>query len=147
MFPYTVVTLDSTAVIEQGGNDEASIFHSSYQIQIHCYFMLKDSILPSQTRSQRSNRCCKCKGEEKQTSFLGFPLIQPISIVIFFLLAHQDKTFMGISFVIELQIIGLGKSGIAATRLALARGASVLAIDQNQNVGSLLEVLLWCCYL
>ncbi|XP_019187311.1 PREDICTED: uncharacterized protein LOC109181835 isoform X2 [Ipomoea nil] len=36
-------------------------------------------------------------------------------------------------------IIGLGKSGIAATRLALARGASVVAIDQNLNVGSLLE--------
>ncbi|KAL3533867.1 hypothetical protein ACH5RR_007388 [Cinchona calisaya] len=34
-------------------------------------------------------------------------------------------------------IIGLGKSGISAARLALARGASVLAIDQNENLGPL----------
>ncbi|KAH9678780.1 D-glutamic acid-adding enzyme [Citrus sinensis] len=34
-------------------------------------------------------------------------------------------------------VIGLGKSGRAAARLALARGASVLAIDQNQNLGHL----------
>jgi phosphoglycerate dehydrogenase-like enzyme len=38
-----------------------------------------------------------------------------------------------------LQVVGLGKSGRAAVRLALARGASVLAIDQNENLG-LLEV-------
>ncbi|XP_019243025.1 PREDICTED: uncharacterized protein LOC109223247 isoform X1 [Nicotiana attenuata] len=31
-------------------------------------------------------------------------------------------------------IVGLGKSGTAATKLALARGASVLAIDQNENL-------------
>ncbi|XP_031280240.1 uncharacterized protein LOC116138694 [Pistacia vera] len=31
-------------------------------------------------------------------------------------------------------VIGLGKSGRAAAKLALARGASVLAIDQNQNL-------------
>jgi UDP-N-acetylmuramoylalanine-D-glutamate ligase len=36
-----------------------------------------------------------------------------------------------------LQVIGLGKSGRAAARLALARGASVLAIDQNENLGPL----------
>ncbi|GMY14163.1 udp-n-acetylmuramoylalanine--d-glutamate ligase [Fagus crenata] len=34
-------------------------------------------------------------------------------------------------------IIGLGTSGRAAARLALARGASVLAIDQNKNLGLL----------
>ncbi|KAF3976315.1 hypothetical protein CMV_000490 [Castanea mollissima] len=34
-------------------------------------------------------------------------------------------------------IIGLGKSGRAAARLALARGASVLAIDENKNLGRL----------
>nr|XP_023875769.1 uncharacterized protein LOC111988210 isoform X5 [Quercus suber]XP_023875770.1 uncharacterized protein LOC111988210 isoform X5 [Quercus suber] len=34
-------------------------------------------------------------------------------------------------------IIGLGKSGRAAARLALARGASVLAIDENKNLGLL----------
>ncbi|XP_062167492.1 uncharacterized protein LOC133873753 isoform X2 [Alnus glutinosa] len=34
-------------------------------------------------------------------------------------------------------VIGLGKSGRAAARLALARGASVLAIDQNENLGPL----------
>lgn len=34
-------------------------------------------------------------------------------------------------------IIGLGKSGRAAARLALARGASVLAFDQNPNLGLL----------
>lgn len=34
-------------------------------------------------------------------------------------------------------VIGLGKSGRAAARLALARGASVLAIDQNENLGLL----------
>ncbi|KAL6273043.1 hypothetical protein ACE6H2_023735 [Prunus campanulata] len=34
-------------------------------------------------------------------------------------------------------IIGLGKSGRAAARLALARGASVLAFDQNPNYGLL----------
>lgn len=42
-------------------------------------------------------------------------------------------------FTFTLQVIGLGKSGRAAARLALARGASVLAIDQNENLG-LLEV-------
>ncbi|KAA8518227.1 hypothetical protein F0562_015701 [Nyssa sinensis] len=31
-------------------------------------------------------------------------------------------------------VIGLGKSGIAAARLALARGAFVLGIDQNENL-------------
>ncbi|KAL2464820.1 UDP-N-acetylmuramoylalanine--D-glutamate ligase [Forsythia ovata] len=31
-------------------------------------------------------------------------------------------------------IIGLGKSGISATKLALARGASVLAIDENEKL-------------
>ncbi|XP_034694237.1 UDP-N-acetylmuramoylalanine--D-glutamate ligase-like isoform X4 [Vitis riparia] len=36
-------------------------------------------------------------------------------------------------------VIGLGKSGRAATKLALARGASVIAIDQNENL-SLLEL-------
>ncbi|KAF3442599.1 hypothetical protein FNV43_RR16515 [Rhamnella rubrinervis] len=35
-------------------------------------------------------------------------------------------------------VIGLGKSGQAAARLALARGASVVAIDRNENL-SLLE--------
>lgn len=39
----------------------------------------------------------------------------------------------------NLQIVGLGKSGKAAARLALARGASVIGIDQNENL-SLLEV-------
>ncbi|KAI7998402.1 UDP-N-acetylmuramoylalanine--D-glutamate ligase [Camellia lanceoleosa] len=34
----------------------------------------------------------------------------------------------------SLAVIGLGKSGLAAVRLALARGASVLAIDQNENL-------------
>lgn len=34
-------------------------------------------------------------------------------------------------------VVGLGKSGRAATRLALARGASVLAIDQNEMLGPL----------
>ncbi|KAL9411889.1 hypothetical protein AB3S75_045484 [Citrus x aurantiifolia] len=34
-------------------------------------------------------------------------------------------------------VIGLGKSGRAAARLALARGASVLAIDQNHNLDHL----------
>ncbi|XP_059427972.1 uncharacterized protein LOC132161797 isoform X1 [Corylus avellana] len=34
-------------------------------------------------------------------------------------------------------VVGLGKSGRAAARLALARGASVLAIDQNENLGLL----------
>ncbi|PON58126.1 UDP-N-acetylmuramoylalanine-D-glutamate ligase [Parasponia andersonii] len=34
-------------------------------------------------------------------------------------------------------VIGLGKSGRAAVRLALARGASVVAIDQNENLGLL----------
>lgn len=34
-------------------------------------------------------------------------------------------------------IIGLGKSGSAATKLALARGASVIAIDQNKDWGSI----------
>ncbi|GMN54819.1 hypothetical protein TIFTF001_023938 [Ficus carica] len=34
-------------------------------------------------------------------------------------------------------VIGLGKSGRAAVRLALARGASVVAIDQNPNLGLL----------
>ncbi|XP_015075111.1 uncharacterized protein LOC107019036 [Solanum pennellii] len=33
----------------------------------------------------------------------------------------------------KVAIIGLGKSGSAATKLALARGASVTAIDQNEN--------------
>ncbi|KAK6945332.1 Mur ligase, central [Dillenia turbinata] len=31
-------------------------------------------------------------------------------------------------------IVGLGKSGMSAARLALARGASVLAVDQNENL-------------
>ncbi|XVE96038.1 hypothetical protein REPUB_Repub02eG0187000 [Reevesia pubescens] len=35
-------------------------------------------------------------------------------------------------------VVGLGKSGKAAARLALARGASVIGIDQNENL-SLLE--------
>ena len=39
----------------------------------------------------------------------------------------------------KFQVIGLGKSGRAATKLALARGASVIAIDQNENL-SLLKV-------
>ncbi|KAF5941299.1 hypothetical protein HYC85_022466 [Camellia sinensis] len=34
----------------------------------------------------------------------------------------------------SLAVIGLGKSGLAAVRLALARGASVLAIDQNETL-------------
>ncbi|GMP86974.1 hypothetical protein CsSME_00039536 [Camellia sinensis var. sinensis] len=34
----------------------------------------------------------------------------------------------------SLAVIGLGKSGLAGVRLALARGASVLAIDQNENL-------------
>ncbi|GFY93644.1 hypothetical protein Acr_09g0000900 [Actinidia rufa] len=34
-------------------------------------------------------------------------------------------------------VVGLGKSGIAAVRLALARGASVLAVDQNENLDPL----------
>lgn len=52
-----------------------------------------------------------------------------------------------------LQVIGLGKSGKAAARLALARGASVVAIDQNKNVGllevwpSLYSILCVCIYI
>ncbi|XP_059646343.1 uncharacterized protein LOC132292367 isoform X2 [Cornus florida] len=34
-------------------------------------------------------------------------------------------------------VIGLGKSGIAAARLAVARGASVLAVDHDENLGLL----------
>ncbi|OMO70146.1 hypothetical protein COLO4_28736 [Corchorus olitorius] len=34
-------------------------------------------------------------------------------------------------------VVGLGKSGKAAARLALARGASVIGIDQNENLGLL----------
>ncbi|KAK9290603.1 hypothetical protein L1049_008774 [Liquidambar formosana] len=34
-------------------------------------------------------------------------------------------------------VVGMGISGRAAARLALARGASVLAIDQNENLGPL----------
>ncbi|XP_048321608.1 uncharacterized protein LOC107432417 [Ziziphus jujuba] len=34
-------------------------------------------------------------------------------------------------------VVGLGKSGKAATRLALARGASVVAVDCNENLGLL----------
>ncbi|XP_055809997.1 uncharacterized protein LOC129880131 [Solanum dulcamara] len=37
-------------------------------------------------------------------------------------------------------ILGLGKSGSAATKLALARGASVIAIDQNENLGSTFKI-------
>lgn len=36
-----------------------------------------------------------------------------------------------------MKVIGLGKSGVAAARLALARGASVLAIDQNEYLDPL----------
>ncbi|KAH6826090.1 hypothetical protein C2S53_001527 [Perilla frutescens var. hirtella] len=39
-------------------------------------------------------------------------------------------------------IIGLGKSGIAAAKLALARGASVLALDQNETLKPLEKNLL-----
>ncbi|XP_047959184.1 UDP-N-acetylmuramoylalanine--D-glutamate ligase-like isoform X1 [Salvia hispanica] len=39
-------------------------------------------------------------------------------------------------------IIGLGKSGIAAAKLALARGASVLALDQNETLKPLEQTLL-----
>ncbi|KAI3471562.1 hypothetical protein Pfo_028212 [Paulownia fortunei] len=39
-------------------------------------------------------------------------------------------------------IIGLGKSGIAAAKLALARGASVLALDQNETLGPLEQNIL-----
>ncbi|KAI8558953.1 hypothetical protein RHMOL_Rhmol04G0136500 [Rhododendron molle] len=34
-------------------------------------------------------------------------------------------------------VIGLGKSGVAAVKLALARGASVVAVDQNENLDPL----------
>lgn len=40
-----------------------------------------------------------------------------------------------------LQVVGLGISGRAAVRLALARGAAVLAIDRNEKLVPL-EV---CC--
>ncbi|KAF4364240.1 hypothetical protein F8388_000192 [Cannabis sativa] len=39
----------------------------------------------------------------------------------------------------SIAVIGLGKSGKAAVKLALARGASVVAIDHNQNLGLLEE--------
>lgn len=35
------------------------------------------------------------------------------------------------------QVVGLGESGRAAARLALARGASVLAIDKNEQLVAL----------
>ncbi|KAG6427046.1 hypothetical protein SASPL_111285 [Salvia splendens] len=38
-------------------------------------------------------------------------------------------------------IIGLGKSGIAAAKLALARGASVLALDQNETLKPLEQTI------
>ncbi|KAH7512438.1 hypothetical protein FEM48_Zijuj12G0090800 [Ziziphus jujuba var. spinosa] len=37
----------------------------------------------------------------------------------------------------KVHVVGLGKSGKAATRLALARGASVVAVDCNENLGLL----------
>lgn len=43
------------------------------------------------------------------------------------------------------QVIGLGKSGRSAVKLALARGASVVAIDQNENLGFLEVLLLLLC--
>ncbi|KAH9648059.1 D-glutamic acid-adding enzyme [Citrus sinensis] len=54
----------------------------------------------------------------------------------------KPRTIKSCGFKQDLQgqsvaVIGLGKSGRAAARLALARGASVLAIDQNQNLGHL----------
>ncbi|KAK6149190.1 hypothetical protein DH2020_016715 [Rehmannia glutinosa] len=39
-------------------------------------------------------------------------------------------------------VIGLGKSGIAAAKLALARGASVLAFDQNETLRPLEQNIL-----
>ncbi|KAF8365087.1 hypothetical protein HHK36_032909 [Tetracentron sinense] len=41
-----------------------------------------------------------------------------------------------------LQVVGLGKSGRAAARLALVRGASVIAIDRNENLAPLEQDLL-----
>ncbi|RVX09640.1 UDP-N-acetylmuramoylalanine--D-glutamate ligase [Vitis vinifera] len=54
---------------------------------------------------------------------------------------HLAQHFLGLTFLCSslFNVIGLGKSGRAATKLALARGASVIAIDQNENL-SLLEL-------
>lgn len=38
---------------------------------------------------------------------------------------------------VELQVVGLGVSGKAAARLALARGASVVGFDQDESLRSL----------
>ncbi|KAK4343804.1 hypothetical protein RND71_036898 [Anisodus tanguticus] len=40
-------------------------------------------------------------------------------------------------------IVGLGKSRSAAMKLALARGASVIVVDQNQNLGSTFKLNGW----
>ncbi|KAK4373019.1 hypothetical protein RND71_008403 [Anisodus tanguticus] len=44
---------------------------------------------------------------------------------------------------VELQIVGLGKLGSAATKLAFARGASVITVDQNENLGSIFKLNGW----
>ncbi|KAJ8564477.1 hypothetical protein K7X08_000937 [Anisodus acutangulus] len=40
-------------------------------------------------------------------------------------------------------IVGLGKLGSAATKLAFARGTSVITVDQNENLGSIFKLNGW----
>ncbi|KAK9152649.1 hypothetical protein Sjap_000129 [Stephania japonica] len=45
----------------------------------------------------------------------------------------RDRDFI-VKLIVVVQVVGLGISGRAAARLALIRGASVIAIDRNENL-------------